>query len=885
MKSDARESGPPRDNRTSTHPLFLSLTRAGRSSIGRAGLSLLIGAFVILLLSGCDIGGERFSPSTPTRVQPTSTVPSATGTAAPTASGSAATAVPASTAAPTATGVVLPVSIAAVPTDLPEYDRGTWGHWTDEDGDCQNARQEVLIDESNIAVTFQSEERCRVVTGLWEGPYTGTVVEDPGDLDVDHMVPLENAHRSGGWQWSRERKRRYANYLGYENHLIATTSGANRSKGSKGPEEWRPPLEEYWCTYATDWVSIKNEWGLTVTEDEYVALAEMLAACETTVLLQPAQGTPPSPPTPTVLPSLPVDLRYDPFGPDRDCGDFDTYGEALAFFLAAGGPDDDRHRLDVNGDGLPCESLPGGPSANEHDKAMADSARIAFVGIASGFECQTTGPPQTASSAGQFAPSGCMPVQAPVVAAPFSPDPTPLPTPMPTATPVPTPEPKGGSVALQPQPPAADANVNCADFARWPEAQEFFLAEGGPNSDPHGLDANDDGVACQSLPGAPSITTKVGPSGPIPGIASTPAPAPESTLVSPAFVGLPFDPDGADRSCGDFSSWWDAQNFYLASGGPVLDPHRLDQNKDGIACESLLGTSRSDSGPGRQDMRPAPTPTPQPVDDEFQDRNCSDFATWQQANAFFEAEGGPQSDRHRLDRNGDGVPCESLPGAPGSDSGPGRQDAQPAPTPTPQPDVGEFQDRNCSDFATWQEAQNFFLSEGGPSQDPHGLDRNGDGVPCESLPGAPGGESGPIRQDMQPTPTPTPQPDENEFQDRNCSDFDTWREAQDFFLSEGGPSQDPHGLDRNGDGIACESLPGAPGGESGPIRQDTQPTPTPTSQPDEDEFEDRNCSDFATWQEAQDFFLSEGGPSQDPHRLDGDGNGVACQSLPGAPDG
>ena len=46
--------------------------------------------------------------------------------------------------------------------------------------------------------------------------------------------------------------------------------------------------------------------------------------------------------------------------------------------------------------------------------------------------------------------------------------------------------------------------------------------------------------------------------------------------------------------------------------------------------------------------------------------------------------------------------------------------------------------------------------------------------------------------------------------DRNCSDFDTWAEAQAFFESEGGPESDPHRLDSDGDGIACESLPGAP---------------------------------------------------------------------------
>ena len=40
--------------------------------------------------------------------------------------------------------------------------------------------------------------------------------------------------------------------------------------------------------------------------------------------------------------------------------------------------------------------------------------------------------------------------------------------------------------------------------------------------------------------------------------------------------------------------------------------------------------------------------------------------------------------------------------------------------------------------------------------------------------------------------------------DMNCSDFSTWREAQDFF-EQAGPG-DPHRLDRDGDGIACEGL-------------------------------------------------------------------------------
>lgn len=57
-------------------------------------------------------------------------------------------------------------------------------------------------------------------------------------------------------------------------------------------------------------------------------------------------------------PASTANLRYDPFGADRDCGDFSTQREAQAFFEAAGGPATDRHRLDRDRDGRVCESLP-----------------------------------------------------------------------------------------------------------------------------------------------------------------------------------------------------------------------------------------------------------------------------------------------------------------------------------------------------------------------------------------------------------------------------------------------------------------------------------------------------------------------------------------------
>lgn len=49
----------------------------------------------------------------------------------------------------------------------------------------------------------------------------------------------------------------------------------------------------------------------------------------------------------------------------------------------------------------------------------------------------------------------------------------------------------------------------------------------------------------------------------------------------------PYDPRGPDRDCSDFSTQAEAQGFFEAAGGPAQDPHRLDSNRDGIACESL----------------------------------------------------------------------------------------------------------------------------------------------------------------------------------------------------------------------------------------------------------------------------------------------------------
>ncbi|MDQ3724546.1 MAG: excalibur calcium-binding domain-containing protein [Actinomycetota bacterium] len=58
-----------------------------------------------------------------------------------------------------------------------------------------------------------------------------------------------------------------------------------------------------------------------------------------------------------------------------------------------------------------------------------------------------------------------------------------------------------------------------------------------------------------------------------------------ATVVALAFPAAPAS--AADKDCADFNTWRQAQKFYKRHGGPKYDPHRLDADRDGIACESL----------------------------------------------------------------------------------------------------------------------------------------------------------------------------------------------------------------------------------------------------------------------------------------------------------
>lgn len=162
--------------------------------------------------------------------------------------------------------------------DLPPYRRDAFGDgWAYDPASGCNTRERVLIEEAVTPPVV--DDRCRSTGGRWLSPYDGVVVNDVAGLEIDHLVALADAWRSGAWAWTDERRLAFANDLDLADTLVAVSGRSNRSKGDSSPDQWLPPDHTAWCAYATSWVRVKARWDLSVTPAEKAKLVQVLSGC------------------------------------------------------------------------------------------------------------------------------------------------------------------------------------------------------------------------------------------------------------------------------------------------------------------------------------------------------------------------------------------------------------------------------------------------------------------------------------------------------------------------------------------------------------------------------------------------------------------------------
>lgn len=153
--------------------------------------------------------------------------------------------------------------------------------WNDVDHNKLNTRQEVLIRDSITTPTIEcSKNRCYVTSGLWLCPYTNTLYTNPKLLDIDHIVPLKEAYRSGASKWSRSK---FIEFTNDPLNLIAVNASQNRSKGDKEPINW-PDLKtqessDYWCTeYIESYLKVKKKYKLLIDQNDRCVIKNHLSS-------------------------------------------------------------------------------------------------------------------------------------------------------------------------------------------------------------------------------------------------------------------------------------------------------------------------------------------------------------------------------------------------------------------------------------------------------------------------------------------------------------------------------------------------------------------------------------------------------------------------------
>lgn len=164
----------------------------------------------------------------------------------------------------------------AMPKPAEPYDREKhFGDWISQKSDetCLDTRGKVLKRDSLSKVSMGSG--CNVRSGEWVDPYTNRILKTAREIQIDHVVALSNAYRTGGYEWPQNKRCLYANFLGNKFHLLPVDGEENQKKLDFDPSKYMPPNAEFTCQYLVNWLKIKKIWNLRMTAREGASILDL----------------------------------------------------------------------------------------------------------------------------------------------------------------------------------------------------------------------------------------------------------------------------------------------------------------------------------------------------------------------------------------------------------------------------------------------------------------------------------------------------------------------------------------------------------------------------------------------------------------------------------
>jgi uncharacterized protein DUF1524 len=189
------------------------------------------------------------------------------------------------TARPSAAASAALQQLAALPVKpagtLAGYDRDRFGPaWADENNNGCDTRDDILA--RDLTGIRRDSDGCTVESGVLHDPYTGHTIHfrrgvgTSTAVQIDHLVALADAWRTGAAAWPAAKREKLAND---PRELLAVDGPANESKGDQDASQWLPPNRAYDCTYVIAQIQVKTSYGLWVTSSEHDAMATTLHRC------------------------------------------------------------------------------------------------------------------------------------------------------------------------------------------------------------------------------------------------------------------------------------------------------------------------------------------------------------------------------------------------------------------------------------------------------------------------------------------------------------------------------------------------------------------------------------------------------------------------------